>query len=81
MEHIKEFDVKSHWWRRQMQDVFTNWLPVWPFVYDGCCLDRDTLPNIQKIGFSKVEADKYYAPVPHWVFNVEKPNLKGVATK
>lgn len=81
MEHITEFDVKNKWWRRQLQNVLTHWLPVWPFVFDGCQLDRDMLPNIQNTGFSKVEAEKYYAPVPHWVFDVEKPNLKGVATK
>ncbi|KAK4303936.1 hypothetical protein Pmani_024090 [Petrolisthes manimaculis] len=81
MEHIVEFDVKKHWWRRQMQDIFTHWLPVWPIVFDGCQLNRDMLPDIQKAGFSKVEAEKYYAPVPHWVFDPERPNLKGVATK
>lgn len=81
MEHIAEFDLKKHWLRRKLQHVFTHWIPVWPFIFDGCCLDRDTLPAIQKAGFSSVHAQKYYAPVPNFIFEIESPNLKGVATK
>lgn len=81
MEHIVEFDLKKHWLRRKLQHVFTHWIPVWPFIFDGCCLDRDTLPPIQQAGFSSVHAQKYYAPVPNFIFEIESPNLKGVATK
>ncbi|XP_066946308.1 thiol S-methyltransferase TMT1A-like [Macrobrachium rosenbergii] len=81
MEHITEFDLENHAFRRKLQHIFTHYIPVWPFVFDGCQLDRDPLPNIEKAGFSKVDAERYYAPVPHVVFDPEKPNLKGVATK
>ncbi|KAG7158840.1 methyltransferase-like protein 7A [Homarus americanus] len=80
MEHIAEFDPEKHGLRKMMQDVLT-YLYVWPFIYDGCCLNRDMLPNIKKAGFSSVEAEKYYAPVPNIIFDVERPNLKGIATK
>lgn len=81
MEHIAEFDLKKNWLRRKLQHVLTHWIPVWPFIFDGCCLDRDTLPAIQQAGFSSVHAQKYYAPVPNFLFEIESPNLKGVATK
>lgn len=81
MEHIAEFDLKKHWLRRKLQHVFTHWIPVWPFIFDGCCLDRETLPAIQQAGFSSVHAQKYHAPVPNFIFEIESPNLKGVATK
>lgn len=81
MEHITEFDLDKHAFRRKLQHVFTHYIPVWPFIFDGCVLDRDPLPNIEKVGFSKVEAERYYAPVPNVLFDPEKPNLKGVATK
>ncbi|KAG0714960.1 Methyltransferase-like protein 7A [Chionoecetes opilio] len=80
MEHIAEFDLKKYRWRRRLQDVLTYWIPVWPFIFDGCCLDRETLPAIQQAGFSSVQAQKYYAPVPNILFDPERPNLKGVAT-
>ncbi|XP_069156276.1 thiol S-methyltransferase TMT1A-like isoform X2 [Procambarus clarkii] len=80
MEHIAEFDLERHSLRRRLQDVFT-WLRVWPFIFDGCCLNRDMLPNIQRAGFSSVDAHKYYAPVPSFLFDLERPNLKGVAVK
>lgn len=81
MEHIAEFDLKKYWWRRKLQDLFTYWIPVWPFIFDGCCLDRETLPAIQQAGFSAVHAQKYYAPIPSILFDPERPNLKGIATK
>ncbi|XP_045116454.1 methyltransferase-like protein 7A isoform X2 [Portunus trituberculatus] len=81
MEHIVEFDLKKYWWRRKLQHVFTHWIPVWPFIFDGCCLDRDTLPVIQQAGFSSVHAQKYYAPIPSMFYEPERSNMKGIATK
>lgn len=78
MEHIAEFDLKKHWLRRKLQDAF-SWL--WSFIFDGCRLNCDVLPNIQRAGFSSVDAQKYYAPVPSVIFDLERPNLKGIAVK
>lgn len=80
MEHVQEFDLKKYSLRKNLQDFFT-WCGLWPFIFDGCCLNRDPMPAIEAAGFSKVEVDHYYAPVPNFLFWVEMPNVKGVATK
>ncbi|XP_042871284.1 methyltransferase-like protein 7A [Penaeus japonicus] len=80
MEHVQEFDLKKYNLRKHLQDFFT-WCGLWPFIFDGCCLNRDPMPAIESAGFSKVEVDRYYAPVPNFLFWVEMPNVKGVATK
>ncbi|XP_050696019.1 putative methyltransferase-like protein 7A [Eriocheir sinensis] len=80
MEHIREFDGNKHWLRRVIQDVLSR-SGVWPFMFDGCNLNRDLQPPIEAAGFSKVDAEKFYAPITNFVFQVIKPHLKGVATK
>ncbi|XP_045594755.2 thiol S-methyltransferase TMT1B [Procambarus clarkii] len=80
LEHIQEWDLKKHWMRRHLQSMLT-WLGIWPFVFDGCCLNRDPLPIINTIGFSNVCAERLYAPIPVAFMKVVSPHLRGIATK
>lgn len=80
MEHIREFDDDKHWLRCRIQDILTV-SGIWPFLFDGCCLNRELLPSIEAAGFSSVDAQKIYAPTDSFIFQVIKPHLKGVATK
>ena len=79
-EHIAEFDLDRHSTRRRMQEILTT-LGIWPFIFDGCMLNRDMLADIQQAGFSKVQADRFYNGINHRVFQLVKPGLKGVAEK
>ncbi|KAK3883853.1 hypothetical protein Pcinc_011850 [Petrolisthes cinctipes] len=51
MEHIKEWDKKQHWFRLFLQHTLSLFL--WPFLLDGCLLNRDPLPVIEAVGFTK----------------------------
>jgi len=60
----------------------------WPFMADGCCLDRATDKAIETAGFGKVEQKKFQLPIPEdtqitfKVFGpILKPHVMGVATK
>ncbi|XP_068248935.1 thiol S-methyltransferase TMT1A-like [Palaemon carinicauda] len=79
-EHIHEFDEANHGLRRRLQSLLT-FFGVWPFLFDNCHLNRDILKAVEATGFSKVEAQKFYAPLNHPVFQIAKPSLKGVAEK
>lgn len=80
MEHIKDFDSEKHGKRQKIQEFLTV-SGIWPFLFDGCCLNRDMFPAIQAAGFSKVDGERFYAPVDHIIFQLIKPHLKGVAEK
>ncbi|KAG7160119.1 methyltransferase-like protein 7A isoform X2 [Homarus americanus] len=79
-EHIREFDTERHGMRRKIQGFLTA-TGIWPFLFDGCYLTRDMLETIQKAGFSKVQAQRFYNPIDHIVFQLVTPSLKGVAEK
>lgn len=79
-EHIAEFDTERHGTRRKFQEILTT-LGIWPFIFDGCRLNQDMLEDIQHAGFSKVQAQRFYSPIDHAVFQLVKPSLKGVAEK
>jgi len=59
----------------------------WQFMFDGCCLDRDTFATVKAFqGWSKVEQEKFYLPEPAKPFfkvisQAIKPHVMGVATK
>nr|XP_045611247.1 methyltransferase-like protein 7A [Procambarus clarkii] len=78
-EHIKEFDTEHS--TRQKIQIFLTSTGIWPFLFDGCYLTRDMLEAIQQAGFSKVQALRFHSPVDHFVFQLVKPCLKGVAEK
>lgn len=80
VEHVKEWDKKNHGTRRFLQSLLTN-LGMWPFLFDGCHLNRNPLSAIEAVGFSNVSVDEQYAPMPAWFMSVAAPHLKGVATK
>ncbi|KAK4309558.1 hypothetical protein Pmani_018821 [Petrolisthes manimaculis] len=79
MEHIKEWDMKQHWFRLFLQHTLSLFL--WPFLFDGCILNRDPVPIIEAVGFTKVQTKHLYAPMPMKVFTLASPHVKGVATK
>lgn len=79
-EHIHEFDAANHAFRRRLQS-FLTFVGVWPFIFDNCHLNRDILKAVEATGFSKVEAQRFYAPINHLIFQIIKPSLKGVAEK
>lgn len=80
MEHIREFDPEKHGLKQKLQDVLSV-TGIWPFLFDGCYLNRDMLSLIEGTGFSKVTAERFYAPVPYAFLKVIEPHLKGVAEK
>ncbi|KAG7154409.1 Methyltransferase-like protein 7A-like 3, partial [Homarus americanus] len=79
IEHIAEFDLQKHGLRRKLQDV-GHWLGFWSFLFDGCHMNRDILTNIERAGFSSVDAQKFYNKT-WFIFSLTSPSLKGIATK
>lgn len=80
LEHIREFDAVKYNTRGKLQDFLTE-SGIWPFLFDGCCLNRDMLYAIKKAGFSKVDGERFYAPITNFFFQLIKPHLKGIAEK
>lgn len=80
MEHIREFDTEKHGLRQKLQDFLTV-SGIWPLFFDGCCLDRDVLSLIEEAGFSKVDGERFYAPVSNILLKLIEPQLKGIAEK
>jgi len=78
-EHVRDWAVPSGWLAR-CQDLLTG-AGVWPFLFDGCHLNRDALRDIQDAGFSEVKHKKKYAPRNSFIFQVVSPMVMGVATK
>lgn len=80
IEHIREWDSEKHRGRQICQDLLTmTW--VWPTLFDGCELNRETLKHIEAAGFSDVKAQKLYAPIDHPLFKIVNSQLLGYATK
>jgi len=50
--------------------------PVWKFVADGCCPNRETGQTIKQAGFSAVDIECFRAPLP-----IVGPHIAGTATK
>jgi len=84
MEHIiaDEGDNLRYVQKALMQGGF------WPFMFDGCCLDRDTPKMIKEIGgWSKIDQNKYDLPEPKqgalfkFLRNFIRPHVYGVAVK
>ncbi|XP_068249227.1 thiol S-methyltransferase TMT1A-like [Palaemon carinicauda] len=80
MEHIREWDTKKYRARRFIQSLLTV-TRIWPFLFEGCSLNRDPLPIIKGAGFSRVEEEYFYAPILYTVFKLCSPHVIGVATK
>ncbi|ROT71549.1 hypothetical protein C7M84_010127 [Penaeus vannamei] len=79
-EHIREFDGERHRLRQKLQDLLTT-TGIAPYFLEGCCLNKDMLPAIGAAGFSKVSAERFYAPIDNFVYQLVKPCLRGVAEK
>uniref|UniRef100_A0A2P2I1Y4 Methyltransferase-like protein 7A n=1 Tax=Hirondellea gigas TaxID=1518452 RepID=A0A2P2I1Y4_9CRUS len=80
VEHIREWDGEAHGYRMILQDILTI-LRLWPILFDGCELNRETLQDIESAGFSEVNAEKKYGPIDYSVFQVFNSHLIGSATK
>ncbi|XP_066946988.1 thiol S-methyltransferase TMT1A-like [Macrobrachium rosenbergii] len=80
MEHVHEWDTKTYRARRIIQSLLTV-TRIWPFLFEGCILNRDPLPLIRAAGFSQVKAEYLYAPILCTVFKVGSPHVIGEATK
>ncbi len=50
--------------------------PLWSLAADGCNPHRHTLAAIEAAGFTRVEAERFTAPVP-----VVGPHIAGIATR
>jgi len=50
--------------------------PVWKFVADGCCPNRETGQTIKQAGFSALDIECFRAPLP-----IVGPHIAGTATK
>jgi len=78
-EHIKEWN-KAKSFVIFLQNVLT-YSGIWPFIFDQCELNRETLPHILNAGFSNVEFEREHAPGDSCMLAVIGPTLTGVATK
>jgi len=84
MEHILANEGDN---LRYLQMVLTQ-AGFWQFMFDGCCLDRDTPRTIEEMGgWSKLEQTKYDLPEPEeggvfkFLRNFVRPHVMGVAVK
>lgn len=50
--------------------------PLWQWVGDGCCPDRELWVELEQAGFARVEYQRFEVPFP-----IIKPHIMGVATK
>ncbi|XP_022084510.1 methyltransferase-like protein 7A [Acanthaster planci] len=73
LEHVA---AEPGTWINQLQWVLN---PIWPYIFDGCQLIRTPWVNVERAGFSKVDYQKLWIPVPFFV--PARPHLMGVATK
>uniref|UniRef100_A0A2P2I129 Methyltransferase-like protein 7A n=1 Tax=Hirondellea gigas TaxID=1518452 RepID=A0A2P2I129_9CRUS len=80
IEHIREWDAKNHGYRLFLQD-FLSLLRIWPNMFSGCELNRETLKDVEAAGFSSVEAEKKHAPITHPIFQISGSQVVGIATK
>lgn len=74
IEHIRQTDGSFTGW---CQDLLTN-SGVWPFIGDGCCLNRSPHEVVQKAGFTEI--DVRFFDFPTWMFLI-KYQVYGWATK
>ncbi|XP_066946834.1 thiol S-methyltransferase TMT1A-like [Macrobrachium rosenbergii] len=80
IEHIREWDTKKYRARRALQSLLTA-TRIWPFLFEGCSLNRDPLPAIEAAGFSQVNVEYFYAPILYTLFKLCSPHVIGEATK
>ena len=50
--------------------------PLWSLLGDGCHPNRETLTAIQQAGFSAIDAQTFYLPIP-----IAAPHVAGYAIK
>ena len=60
-------------WLRRIQDLLT---PVWKGLGDGCCPNRETWVELERVGFETVTYERITAPTL-----VVSPQIVGVAIK
>lgn len=54
-------------------------VPVWAFMADGCCPNRETAELLRAAGFASLELEEFRVP-PAAIVRVVSPHIAGVAT-
>ncbi|KAF2367839.1 S-adenosyl-L-methionine-dependent methyltransferase [Trinorchestia longiramus] len=80
LEHVREWDTENHGMKQRFQDLFT-YLGIWPFLFDGCELNRETFKAIESAGFSQVDGKRVRFPEKHPIFQIIDSQMLGTATK
>jgi ubiquinone/menaquinone biosynthesis C-methylase UbiE len=70
IEHVAAEEHSRMWWAQKITK------PVWKFAADGCETDRDTAAAVRRAGFSRVEIEKFRAPL-----SLASPHIAGKAMK
>ena len=67
--------------RRKLQDAFTN-TGFWPSLSDGCHLNRNPKPALERAGF-KLKMERFNFTPKKWIPGVflVQPHMMGNATK
>ena len=84
MEHIADDESSTMF----LIQKFLMECGLWPFVFDGCNIDRATDEEMKKAGFAKIEATRYNLPIndsqPFWfkiAMKIIRRHVMGIATK
>jgi SAM-dependent methyltransferase len=72
---IEHIPGKEGFWLRRVQGVV--W-PIWYFLGDGCCLNRDTVVNLEAAGFVNIDYDTFVLDGGSYV---TRCHIAGQATK
>ncbi len=70
LDHVR---APSGTWMRLVQDLMSN-SGFWPFVGDGCYLNRDIRSSVERAGFARVDATDFTAAIilKYHVFGIAK---------
>lgn len=70
IEHVAAPKRSGEWWAQKITK------PLWRAAADGCEPDRDTASAVERAGFSRVEIERFNAPLA-----IASPHIAGVAVK
>jgi len=81
IEHVREWDAENHGTRQLLQDILSKLL-IWPALFDGCVLNRQTANTIKSAKFSDVSFKRLYGPYGESLFfQLSNSLIVGTATK
>ena len=73
IEHVA---APSGTWLRRVQNFLA---PVWGFMADGCCPNRELASVIHGAGFARLDLEEFRVP-PGAIVRVVSPHIAGTAT-